>query len=78
MKASEILSRKIQADLNNMGTTITSTLPTERQKELDEIAKSLSVEQWEQLASQVAAKPKLAKSIIEVDYHASDFAKRMV
>jgi dihydroxyacetone kinase len=45
MKASEELARKIQADLDRMGTPITHTLPAERQKELDEIAKSLSAEQ---------------------------------
>jgi hypothetical protein len=78
MKASEELARKIQADLDRMGTPITYTLPTERQRELDEIAKRLSAEQWATLATQVSAKPDLAKSVLGTDYHATDFAKRMV
>ena len=76
MKASEVLARKIQADLDSMGTPITSTLPAERQKESDEIAKSLSAEQWVTLATQVSLKPDLAKSVMGVDYNASDFAKK--
>lgn len=42
MKASEALAKKIQAYLDRMGTPFTTTLPAERKKELDELAKSLS------------------------------------
>lgn len=45
MQASDALARKIQADLDQMGPSLTSTLPAERQKELDEIAKTLSAKQ---------------------------------
>jgi hypothetical protein len=78
MKASEELARKIQDDLDRMRTPITHTLSTERQKELDEIAKLLSAEQWDTLATQVSAQPDLAKSVLGADYHETDFAKRMV
>ena len=77
MKASEELARKIQVDLDRMGTPITTTLPAERQKELDEIAKSLSAQQWEQLASQVSTKPNLVNSVMGADFNTDDFATRM-
>ena len=51
MKESEALARKIQADLDKMGDPLTHTLPAERQKELDEIAKHLSAEHWDKLAA---------------------------
>ena len=77
MKASEALAKKIQPDLDRMGTPITTTLPAERQKELDEIAKSLSAQQWEHLASQVSAKSDLVKSVMGADFNTDDFAERM-
>lgn len=76
LKASEALARKIQDDLDKMGTQFTSTLPAERQKELDEIAKNLSAAQWENLAEQAASKPKLGESVLGVDNPA--FVQMMV
>lgn len=78
MKASEALARKIQADLDQMGDPLTHILLAERQKDLDEIFKHLSAEQWDNLATQVSARLDLEKSVLGVAYHEADFAKRMV
>lgn len=76
LKASEALAQKIQDDLDKMGPQYTTILPAERKKELDEIAKNLTAEQWENLAEQAASKPNLGKSELGVDN--PDFAQLMV
>ena len=76
LKASEALAQKIQDDLDKMGPQYTTILPAERKKELDEIAKNLTAEQWENLAEQAASKPNLGKSELGVDN--PDFVQLMV
>lgn len=74
--ASVELAKKIQADLDMMGPPIPSTLTAERKKELDDIAKNLSADQWDNLAQQAASIPNLGDSVLNV--HTNDFAKMMV
>ena len=78
MKESEALARKIQADLDMMGTPISHTLPAEGQKELDEISKHLTAEHWANLATQVSSNHDLAKSVLGDALHDDDYAERMV
>lgn len=76
--ASVELAKQIQADLDKMGPPLTSTLPTERKKELDEIAKTLTAKQWESLAAQAASKPQLGTRVLGDNFENSTFAPMMV
>lgn len=72
------MAKKIEDDLNKEGFPAPSTLPLERQRELDEASQKFTAEHWDNLINQVTTNPSIAQTLLWDAFDVDDYVKQMV
>lgn len=78
LRLQEELARKIQNDLDKEGFPAPTTLPADRQRELDEISQNFTVEHWDNLNTQVTSNLTLAQTVLGDAFDVEDYVQQMV